>query len=103
MYQDRSGTFWIGTESTGLNQLLPPGPGLSGNNSERSPLIFIRHQYDPNDPNSISHNRIKTIYEDSKGVLWIGTWGGGFNRLAGILFFKFLNMVNVMTQGHEIQ
>jgi DNA-binding NtrC family response regulator/ligand-binding sensor domain-containing protein len=81
MYQDRFGTLWIGTESGGLNELVPPAQSLSGSDSEGSPLAFIRYQHDPNDPYSLSHNRVKTIYEDRRGVVWIGTWGGGFNRL----------------------
>jgi len=78
VYQDRSGTLWIGTDTGGLNELVESD---SGSDSEESPATFIRHQHNPDDPNSISHNRIKPIFEDSEGVLWIGTIGGGLNRL----------------------
>lgn len=42
--------------------------------------ISVRYQYDPENPNSINSNRIFSIYSDSKGVLWIGTDGGGLNQ-----------------------
>ena len=32
------------------------------------------------DANSLSNNFITNIIEDSKGILWITTWGGGLNR-----------------------
>jgi len=73
IYEDRSGVLWIGTRG-GLNKLVPSA-------GEGSPPIFIRYQHDPNDPNSLSNNEIMTIYEDRSGILWIGTEGGGLNRL----------------------
>ncbi|TKG90761.1 hybrid sensor histidine kinase/response regulator [Puteibacter caeruleilacunae] len=30
---------------------------------------------------SLSYNNIRALLEDSKGNLWIGTWGGGLNKL----------------------
>jgi two-component system, sensor histidine kinase ChiS len=36
---------------------------------------------DPNDPTSLSNNIVWSILEDSSGWLWIGTMGGGINRL----------------------
>ena len=32
------------------------------------------------DPTSLSENKIRTLYEDRAGALWIGTWNGGLNR-----------------------
>jgi two-component system sensor histidine kinase ChiS len=33
-----------------------------------------------NNPNSLSHNFITAIYQDSSKILWIGTLGGGLNK-----------------------
>ncbi len=33
------------------------------------------------DPNSLSNNQAITLLEDRAGVLWVGTWSGGLNRL----------------------
>ncbi|UCH96775.1 MAG: hypothetical protein JSV88_07955, partial [Candidatus Aminicenantes bacterium] len=42
---------------------------------ERDQEIFSRYTYDKEDPYSLS-DRVRCIYEDSYGVLWIGTDGG---------------------------
>jgi len=73
IYENRSGTLWVGTDG-GLNRLIP---GVK----EGSPPTFIRYQTDTNDPKSLSHNKVMSIYEDQSGVLWIGTYGGGLNKL----------------------
>ena len=36
--------------------------------------------HNPNDPNSLSNNRITDIYEDKSGILWIATYFGGLNK-----------------------
>jgi signal transduction histidine kinase len=36
--------------------------------------------HDPNNPNSLSSNNVKSICLDSKGIMWIGTFDGGLNR-----------------------
>ncbi len=42
-------------------------------------LEFTLFQHNPKDPNSISYNYILPIFENSKGEIWIGTFGGGIN------------------------
>jgi signal transduction histidine kinase/ligand-binding sensor domain-containing protein len=41
----------------------------------------IRYNYDFNDTNTLSSNHVTSLYDDRKGSLWIGTFGGGLNRL----------------------
>ncbi|EDN70475.1 two-component system sensor histidine kinase/response regulator [Beggiatoa sp. PS] len=41
---------------------------------------FVRYQHQKNNPNSLSHNDVRTIVEDHTGALWIGTLGGGLNQ-----------------------
>ena len=36
---------------------------------------------DPNNKNTLSHNIITSLVEDDNGNLWIGTLGGGLNKL----------------------
>ncbi len=86
LFEDRSGVFWVGTVD-GVNksnrreeqfthyreQADPPADGsysldLSGLLQERQPAI-------------LSDGRILAVEEDASGVLWIGTFSGGLNRL----------------------
>ncbi|QZY55771.1 ligand-binding sensor domain-containing protein [Crassaminicella profunda] len=74
MEEDRRGDIWIGTWKNGLSRIK---------NKERSkddPEI-LRYNHDVNDPKSLGSDSIMSICEDSRGILWIGTWGGGLNRL----------------------
>ena len=63
--QDHQGFMWFGTQD-GLNRY--------------DGYTFKVFRHDPQIPGSISDNYIKTLYQDSKGRLWIGTRGGGLNR-----------------------
>ena len=78
---DQSGVLWIGTYGGGLNRLVPPAPSSSASDS-KGPPRFVRYQHDPNDPASLSHNKIYTMCEDRAGALWIGTIGGGLSRMS---------------------
>ena len=66
LYQDQEGFLWIGSR-TGLT--LYDGHG------------FTTFAHDPSDPSSISDDAVRTIREDGKGNLWVGTNAGGLNRL----------------------
>ena len=62
--QDRYGFIWIATYDGLLRY---------------DGYTFKTYRFDDADPNSISDNRILTIYLDSAKNLWIGTEGGGLN------------------------
>jgi len=47
---------------------------------DRAHGTFTHFRHDPGDPSSLSHDDVRTIYEDKSGALWIGTAGGGLNR-----------------------
>ncbi|MDR3628537.1 MAG: two-component regulator propeller domain-containing protein [Ignavibacteriaceae bacterium] len=68
IYEDRSGTLWIGTNSCGISKF------------DRQTEKFKNYTYNPNNPNCLSNNNVRAILEDSKGNLWIGTEGGGLNK-----------------------
>ena len=63
--QDSQGFMWFGTQE-GLNRF--------------DGYDFVAFSHDPEDPGSISHNLIKTILVDDRGLIWVGTDGGGLNR-----------------------
>lgn len=64
MYRDNRGLIWIGTWGGGLN-VYDPNTGS-----------FTVYRPDPNDPYSISDDRIQFITQGSMGAYWIGTEGG---------------------------
>lgn len=62
------GILWIGTRN-GLNKF------------DTKTEIFTRYQHNPKNPNSLSYNEVRVIYEkDQTGILWIGTRNGGLNK-----------------------
>ena len=68
MYADKRELLWIGTDE-GLHRL------------DRKTGQMAVYQHDPRQPNSLSNNDVTAIKEDSSGTLWIGTGGGGLNRV----------------------
>lgn len=64
MANDASGNIWAGTFSGGLNRF------------DRTTEKFTVFQHDPNDPSSISGNKIYTLFTDENGDFWIGTDAG---------------------------
>jgi serine phosphatase RsbU (regulator of sigma subunit)/ligand-binding sensor domain-containing protein len=69
--QDRYGDIWIGTRGGGISVLRM---------ENRSSGIFDNYRHDPDDPGSLSHDFVYTIFEDREGTVWIGTFAGGLNR-----------------------
>ena len=66
---DGNGELWIGTLGAGLARV------------NESTQAVERYQHRPNDPTSISDNRIMSLLLDRDGILWIGTMSGGLNRM----------------------
>ena len=60
------GFMWFGTQN-GLNRY--------------DGYRFVIYRNDPKDPFSLSNNYITSLELDREGHLWVGTWGGGVNRL----------------------
>ena len=73
IYEDVSGTLWIGTDGGGLNKLVR-------NQAAETPLQFVHYRHNPNQPESLSDDRVLKIIGDRSGMLWIGTRNGGLNR-----------------------
>jgi len=71
--EDSSNNLWIGTYGGGLNK-------LDLKLFDKNHTIFTRYQNNPGDPNSISYNRINTLFIDSFGDLWIGTVSRGLDK-----------------------
>ena len=70
LYEDRDGTLWVGT---GLPWHTNQNGGL--NRFERNSGTFTRYLHDPKNPYSLSNNKVRALYEDSKGTFWVGSLG----------------------------
>jgi len=73
--KDKKGDIWVGAyDKGGLIQFTPNDFG------QPSPEF---HQYlnNPNNENSLSVSNVACVFEDSEGILWVGTNGGGLNKI----------------------
>jgi len=71
-YEDNRGNIWIGTRLDGMYRFTPQ--------KNIKDITFIQFKHNPANSNSLSHNNVNAICEDSKGFIWIGTAGGGLNK-----------------------
>ncbi|MFV0538712.1 MAG: response regulator [Dysgonomonas sp.] len=71
IYEDKDKNIWLGTKQDGVFILQPKDSGLSYQ------VTHLKHK--ESDPYSLSNNSVYSIIEDSKGRIWLGTFGGGVN------------------------
>ena len=67
--EDNQGTLWLGSDGGGVIRYEPESGAIQQ---------FLN---DPEDPRSLSSDRVKALHVDGNGFVWIGTDGGGLNRL----------------------
>ena len=72
--EDHRGTLWIGTRHGGLNALPRDSQGRFEKN-------FIHYRHDAGNSESLRSDRIRSLFEDRTGNLWIGTGDRGLIRL----------------------
>ncbi len=76
VYEDKAGVIWVGTgypwdedDKGGLNRF------------DRNSETFTRYINDPNNSRSLIDNKVRCIFEDSRGNFWIGTRGDGLHTM----------------------
>ncbi len=74
LYEDHEGVLWVGT-GTPWDTLKKGGL----NKFDRTTGKFTRYMHDANDPHSLINNKVGAIFEDSRGVFWVGTKGDGLH------------------------
>ncbi len=83
IYEDKQGTIWVGCGESVSNK--PDEGGL--NRFDPKTGKFMRYMHNPKDPNSLINNHVRAIFEDSRGIFWVGTEGDGLHtmdRMKGI-------------------
>ncbi len=79
LYEDRQGTLWVGTGHPEVT-VTPAGEG-GLNRFDPTTGTFTRYLHDPEDETSLIHNKVMSLYEDSRGVFWVGTIRDGLHEM----------------------
>ena len=79
LYEDRNGVLWVGTGTPFDNGRITKQGGL--NKFDKQTGRFTRYMHDDNDPTTLADNRVRAIFEDSRGILWVGTAGDGLHTM----------------------
>lgn len=85
--EDKNKTVWIGTQK-GLIEF------------KNESMINV-YQHDKHDMNSLSSDNIYTLFVDCTNVLWMGTSGGGINKL-DCEFKKFYSLTKLIDENDEV-
>jgi signal transduction histidine kinase/DNA-binding response OmpR family regulator/ligand-binding sensor domain-containing protein len=74
LYEDKNGTYWVGTLDGFANVQLAKTPDAKPQ---------IKWYYNNSNPNTLNYNHVSCFLDDpaNANYLWIGTKGGGLNRL----------------------
>lgn len=72
--EDSRHRLWLGSRSQGLFLAVPT-------DDSRGSFRITRFTHSANNPESISNDAIYTVFEDRRGRLWTGTYGGGLNLI----------------------
>lgn len=79
LHLGRDGILWVGTHGGGLVSYKPdPAHEPSTASDLQSLQVTVT-----NEASGLSNNVVWRIHEDRQGVLWVGTYGGGVNRIEG--------------------
>lgn len=63
IYEASGGDLWIGCRTESMYRIEPNG-------------TITAYRHDPNNPNSIASDQVRTFIEGEKGEIWIGTFKG---------------------------
>ena len=77
IYEDKQGGLWIGTGSVYEGEQNEGGL----NRMDKKTGKFNRYLHDPKNPQSLINNKVRSIFEDSKGNFWVGTAGDGLHTM----------------------
>ncbi len=76
LHQDQEKRYWVGTHGAGLYLMDVPTKFNNDFTKQEWKPTFYQVNYEVNNKSSISSDRIKDIFHDKTGSLWVGTVGG---------------------------
>ncbi len=79
MYKDSYNKIWIGTLGAGLNEIYEDTTGNYLNPNKPKKFRFRHFKHNKNEVTSLAGASVRTIFEDRKRNLWIGTEEGGIS------------------------
>lgn len=72
--RDTKDTMWVAGDGLGLFKALA--------RTQRDEVVELDNfQHDPKDTSSLSRNGLQRAFEDASGLLWVGVYQGGVNKL----------------------
>ncbi|MFT4924827.1 MAG: signal transduction histidine kinase/ligand-binding sensor domain-containing protein [Phenylobacterium sp.] len=104
IFNDSKGSLWLGTMGGGLNETSNANNTSNISNISEATANqrqFNRYQHQKGNAQSLSNNNVSTIFEDSKGALWVGTFGGGLNHF-NIPAQRFTSYQNQPADPHSL-
>ncbi|MEJ2614409.1 MAG: two-component regulator propeller domain-containing protein, partial [Ignavibacteriaceae bacterium] len=75
LFEDNEGNIWIGTYSSGLNEIQVKEKNLSPKE-----IRFKIYRNNKKQKENIGSNSIMAILEDKQNCLWLGTFGNGLTK-----------------------
>ncbi len=80
IYEDKQGIIWVGCGSPFYDDGKDPNTG--GLYSLNKKSGEIKRYFKAEKPlNSLTDNRVRAVFEDSRGVFWVGTAGDGLHTM----------------------
>ena len=78
VYQDSKDNLWLSTVN-GLNRILAkdlPSSNFLQVTEQKPEFISQQYKFSSTNPNSLTNSDVSSIFEDSQGLLWFGTYSG---------------------------
>jgi signal transduction histidine kinase/ligand-binding sensor domain-containing protein/DNA-binding response OmpR family regulator len=102
--EDSHGYIWMGSKGGGIVVSSKP----VGRNPEYYKQIrFHSYKHTPGDSLSLCHNFVYSVYQDSEGKVWIGTYGGGLSivmsRTGDRLVCRSVNTMNSTLSSNDVR
>ncbi len=102
--EDSDGFIWLGSKGGGIAVSNRP---ISDDLAFYKKLRFSLYKHEPENTHSLSNNFVYSVFQDSKKTIWIGTYGGGLNKVLSRnpenLVCKRFNTQNSLISSNDVR